>query len=167
VKPKTFCEKHQQEKVWKFFEKMGRGWWHCDACAANRTQNYRIRNKIKGACSECPNAVEVGKTKCPFHMELSRKRNVAENLELKLSAFTEYGGIKCSCSCGCSIDRHELLTIEHVGGRKGTPTEKMFGVTLYRWLKTNSYPDKDKLKVFCMNCNFAWGHFGYCPEMKN
>lgn len=66
-----------------------------------------------------------------------------------------------TCSC-CGEKSIEFLSIHHLngGGNRHRKIDKI-GNT-YAWLRRNKYPDG--YSVLCMNCNFALGHFGYCPH---
>jgi len=93
---------------------------------------------------------------------------------LKVETFAAYGGAVCAC-CG---DTHtEFLTIDHIDGggaehrrqlakergwKDTVPGTAMSGKQFYLWLRRNGYPSG--FRVLCMNCNFSFGHFGYCPH---
>lgn len=83
--------------------------------------------------------------------------------ERKLRVLKEYGDAKCAC---CGEKAIEFLNIDHIGNsRKELRHTKRSGA-LYRWLETHDYPDKDKLRVLCYNCNCAIGTYGYCPHQE-
>lgn len=94
---------------------------------------------------------------------LSQMRKV--NQRLKAETIAAYGGV---CVC-CGEYRQEFLTIDHVGGggrkHKSKSGHQMNGSSLYRWLRDNGYP-KTGFRLLCVNCNFAFGMFGYCPHEK-
>ena len=81
----------------------------------------------------------------------------------KMAAFRAYGGAECVCCHEATI---EFLSIDHVngGGTKHRLSIKSNGRgnQFYSWLKQHGYPPG--FRVLCMNCNFALGHFGYCPH---
>jgi hypothetical protein len=82
-------------------------------------------------------------------------------LKLKLAAFEAYGN---ACAC-CGETRVEFLSIDHIDpttAKRGTSERS--GVGLYRMLRNQQYPTG--YRVLCMNCNFARGHFGYCPHER-
>ena len=93
--------------------------------------------------------------------ELARLRN----RRLKRLCFDHYGGI-CQCP-GCSEDRIEFLTIDHIDGG-GNKHRKEAGINsgtqLYQWLKNHDWPEG--YRVLCYNCNNSYGHFGYCPHQQ-
>jgi hypothetical protein len=77
---------------------------------------------------------------------------------LKAKVIAGYGG-KCEC---CGDDHPEFLTIDHVEG-SGASHRKSLRRTFYVYLIEAGFP-KDKFRLLCMNCNFAFGKFGYCPH---
>ncbi len=83
--------------------------------------------------------------------------------ELKLETFKAYGGPTCSC---CGESRVEFLSMDHINGVGAVEryTSHRKGEGLYRWLKKNGWPAG--FRVLCMNCNFAYGHAGYCPHER-
>jgi len=66
----------------------------------------------------------------------------------------------CAC-CGENLGI-EILTIDHIKGRKKNDTKS--GEQLYRYLKRNDYPEG--FQVLCFNCNAAKGLFGICPHQE-
>ena len=90
-----------------------------------------------------------------------RKYNREYAQRLKKLAFTAYGGAVCAC---CGEEHMEFLSIDHIGGG-GRIHRQQPGVTanhFYQWLRQQGYPSG--FRVLCMNCNFALGHFDYCPH---
>jgi len=82
--------------------------------------------------------------------------------ELKRKVFDHYGR-KCEC---CGETHKEFLSIDHINGG-GTKHRKeiLKGGNLYSWLVANNFPEG--FRVLCHNCNFAIGHYGYCPHQSN
>lgn len=73
----------------------------------------------------------------------------------KLTCFMHYsnGTNKCAC-CGESI--YEFLTIDHInndGAEHRKHTNNYEGVSLYRWLVRNDFPEH--FRVLCYNCNLG------------
>ena len=81
---------------------------------------------------------------------------------LKNGVFDHYGRV---CAC-CGEDSLEFLTVDHIqgGGRKHRKELGDKSYSIYKWLKENNYPDT--FRILCMNCNFSFGQFGYCPHNK-
>lgn len=86
----------------------------------------------------------------------SRERNKA----IRALILSEYGH---ACAC-CGTNEKEFLTIDHINGG-GNKHRKEIGGTgkFYRWLIKNRFPKED-FRLLCMNCNFSYGQFGYCPH---
>lgn len=89
-------------------------------------------------------------------------------LKLRVETLLAYGGC---CAC-CGEDKYEFLAIDHKNNN-GSEHRKSIGGTLsnprsggatYRWLRINNYPEG--FQVLCHNCNFAKGHYGYCPHQE-
>ena len=85
---------------------------------------------------------------------------------LKREVFENYGGCVCAC---CGEIHMEFLSLDHVNGRgsgakhrKELNLGKRGGLRMYQILKRDGWPLG--FRVLCMNCNFALGHFGYCPH---
>lgn len=83
--------------------------------------------------------------------EHNRKRR-AKGREDKQECFEAYGGAICA---DCGESNLDALTLEHVNGdgarhRKETG---VWGIYMYRLLKSQGYPDKDRYEVLCINCN--------------
>jgi hypothetical protein len=95
-----------------------------------------------------------------------RERMNLRTRKLKQEVIEAYGG-KCSCS-GCDETRFEFLTIDHINGRydeSGIKDERS-GQKLYNQLKRLNWPT-DNYRLLCMNCNFSYGKYGYCPHQQN
>lgn len=84
----------------------------------------------------------------------------AENQRLKREVLTHYAEGILACAC-CAVTELEFLTIDHIHGG-GSKHHREIKGHLYRWLKKNNFPEG--YRVLCMNCNFALGHFNYCPH---
>lgn len=154
----------------------------CKECRKKAVEARRQRIKSEGKCIECRSPVEGG-TLCVSCQQVHRDRHHANKERynsksrerrrgLKLDAFNAYGGPVCAC---CGEVHLEFLSIDHIYGdgaehRRDLLEERgwkggssqMTGAHAYLWLKKNGYPPG--FRVLCMNCNFAIGHFGYCPH---
>lgn len=92
------------------------------------------------------------------------KINHDASLKRKIEVLSYYcKGNSPECAC-CSERKHEFLTIDHINGGGGKHLKQING-HITAWLKKNNYPDG--YRVLCLNCNFALGHFGYCPHIKS
>jgi hypothetical protein len=99
---------------------------HCKQGHPNTPEN----TTSQGVCRICKNSNEV---------RLSA--------ELKISVLTRYGtdGILGCCWDGCAIQDIDMLTLDHVNndGCKHVDTKgkRYVGNALYRWVRTNNYPE--------------------------
>ena len=81
----------------------------------------------------------------------------------KLRFIAAYGG-KCEC---CGETNPEFLSLDHInGGGQVDRAVRGTGEYLYRAVRREGYPT-DKYRLLCLNCNFSYGHYGYCPHRKN
>lgn len=81
--------------------------------------------------------------------------------KLKLEVLTHYSGNPPKCTC-CEETHIEFLTIDHIHGGGSRQTREVGrGKNFYQWLKRNHFPKG--FRVLCLNCNFSFGHYGYCP----
>ena len=96
------------------------------------------------------------------HREYYKMASRARTQALKLEAFNTYGGPICIC---CGETHMEFLSLDHIAGDGAEyrrQRARSGGEHLYSDLKKLGYPRG--YRVLCMNCNFALGHFGYCPH---
>jgi hypothetical protein len=100
-----------------------------------------------------------------IHGDKRRATAKKSRLKVKFEVIDAYGG-KCQC---CGESRIEFLSIDHIhgSGRKEIMALNIGrGFQYYGYLRRNKFPDKDRLRVLCMNCNFAMGIIGYCPHQR-
>src|SRR5258708_2811635 len=70
-------------------------------------------------------------------------------------------GNKCAC---CSETIKEFLSVDHVNGGGGKHRKEIGGTeAFYYWLRRHGFP-QDEFRLLCMNCNFSFGMYGYCPH---
>lgn len=100
------------------------------------------------------------------HREYEQQRGRLYSRLLKDDLIAAYGGC---CSC-CGEARREFLSIDHVNGdgkaHRAAVSNGRTNRRLYLWFKRNGYP-KDAYRLLCMNCNFSFGHAGYCPHQTD
>jgi hypothetical protein len=127
----------------------------CRACkSALKHKNYQ-RKFDKGLC-RCGQLRLDKRLRCRRCIDQNRKYQQ----NLKIEVVLAYGG-KCVC---CGEERSEFLSIDHIEGQ-GAKHRQSIGGHFYAWLRKKGFP-KDNYRLLCMNCNFALGHFGYCPHQK-
>jgi hypothetical protein len=81
----------------------------------------------------------------------------------KLIALYHYGGNPPKCAC-CGESRYEFLTFDHIHGGGLKHLKSINTRRLGVWLVKNNFPEG--FRVLCMSCNFALGHFGFCPHQN-
>jgi hypothetical protein len=96
--------------------------------------------------------------------------NKKYNLGYKTTVFNHYSNGNICCAC-CGEKQIEFLSIDHIDNDGSKHRKELadtlgnpFGAGIYRWLIKNRFPKG--FRVLCMNCNFALGHFGYCPHSQ-
>lgn len=92
-----------------------------------------------------------------------KNRRYREQIRKEVLGYYSNGAFKCAC---CGENHYEFLAIDHIrgGGKKHLQEIGGGGFMFYLWLKRNNYPSD--YRVLCYNCNFAFGHYGYCPHQK-
>jgi hypothetical protein len=120
------------------------------------------RQKHRSWCRGCVNLMM--RRVYDRHADDVRARSRERARQAKLGVIAAYGG---SCVC-CGETHPAFLTLDHINGG-GTQLRKSgamkSGKSLYEQLKREGYP-KGELQLLCMNCNFAKGHWGYCPHER-
>jgi hypothetical protein len=77
------------------------------------------------------------------------------NKELKIETLSAYGGVKCAV-CGYNKD-YRALDLDHINGggnKERIKTGINGGIKFYNILRKQGFPDKDKYRVLCRNCNW-------------
>ena len=69
----------------------------------------------------------------------------------------------------CGEPEIHFLTVEHKGGvpdhHKWPSGNRKTGIALFKLIRDEGYPDD--YTVLCMNCNYAKGHYGFCPHQPH
>ena len=142
----------------------------------NRAASARLRDrrKLNGVCMLCGHARPKDQcTVCQACLDRQKEYNKSRRSQrnaahtkyrrkLRAAAFDAYGGPRCAC---CGESTPEFLGIDHTqgdGNKHRRQIGNKGGHSMYLWLKKNGYPEG--FQVLCHNCNFAKGHFGYCPH---
>jgi len=130
--------------------------------------NFPDKNLYQVLCSNC-NIKKVkiaAKVRGEFGTNQQRwTYNYRKNL--KMDIFSHYmtdGKIKCSCP-SCNVDDIDVLCLDHING-DGKEHRKLVGLgdPVYRWIRSNNYPDT--LRLLCYNCNQCLNNYEYCPHDK-
>lgn len=118
---------------------------------AERQRSYYLRNKdylLKQIKEYREKHYEERVTK-------ARKYDRQANKDLKIDTLKAYGGVRCAV-CGYDKD-YRALDIDHIygGGNKDrAKTGINGGIKFYSILRKGGFPDKDKYRVLCRNCNW-------------
>lgn len=92
---------------------------------------------------------------------LQNNPQVAHQRKLKVEVLKRYSSDSmCACCDACDI---RVLQLDH-SFNDGSNVRHAGVVDLYGYLKKRGFPQDLGLRVLCANCNFAKGHFGYCPH---
>ena len=100
-----------------------------------RTYRYVMSKEQK----EAKRAYDRARRAEPGRIEIARARSRRYNQELRMECLTQYGGTPPVCAC-CGEGRVEFLGIDHISGG-GQRHRKSITTTVYRWLKSNKFPD--------------------------
>lgn len=154
VCPRGFCKRKRTP-----------GFKSCETCRAKARARHTkiVTDPDKGAELTKVRADYYARRKAdPEWVKKSRAARRKSYVNLKRLVYSAYGGFKCAC---CGIDKEEFLSIDHitpigVAGRRSA--KHGTGNTFYQWLKRNGFPPG--FRVLCHNCNFALGHYKYCPH---
>ena len=95
------------------------------------------------------------------HKEDYARRNIEYRKRIKIECLIAYSSNPPKCFC-CNEASIEFLSIDHITGGGNKHRRELKRQNLYSYLKVNNFPLG--YRVLCMNCNFAIGHFGYCPH---
>lgn len=122
-----------------------------------------MQTKVCGVCNEEKDVEKFGNS-----WDESRKRNVCraclgkrERAKLKLDMLNAFGR-RCQC-CGETIPL--FLSLDHIKNDGYMYRDQYNEQQIYRLARREGWP-KDKYQCLCMNCNFAKGHFGFCPHER-
>lgn len=140
----------------------------------------RVRSVKTGRkCPRCGGDIVKrpgGKTECAQCKRDREKKRALSNPEQRAGYSKKYAReIKCAvlkgygntCAC-CMEPRVEFLTVDHMKGDGKKHRLEVSGgnggTQFYRWLIKNQFPKG--FRVLCINCNFSFGMYGYCPHEK-
>lgn len=154
--------------------------YRCSSCQKLFVQETAEARRAAHLCKQCGGPNEdwrerVNCLECRAAKRTYDARRYAEGRPkhrlLKLEAFAAYGGAVCIC---CGDEHWEFLTLDHVNGGGNAHRRSLLKVTssgrpsshFYGALKRLGWPSDPPLQVMCLNCNWAKGHFGYCPHQK-
>ena len=82
---------------------------------------------------------------------------------LRMETFAAYGGPICIC---CGETEPTFLSLEHTRN-DGAKSKSLHGsgLSLYRWLRSQDFPQDLGIEVLCLNCQFGRARSGgMCPH---
>jgi len=134
-------------KVWKDREALQPS---CKACNRAYQREWNRRNKDR----------RNARLRARYKVQSAAMREPSRRYRQKLrrAVLEAYGGI---CTC-CGETHHEFLTIDHPNNDGAAHRKTLKGLSIYKWLKDENYPDG--FRVLCWNCNCSRGNYGYCPH---
>ena len=107
-----------------------------------------------------------GKAYFRQHHDEMLKQNRERARQQRLLVLGHYGGNPPKCTC-CGETAYEFLTIDHIDGHGNKHRLDLGseGRSFYLWMIRMGLPAG--FRVLCLNCNFALGHYGYCPHTSH
>lgn len=129
----------------------------------NKHKVARNKARLRGDCVNCFKVNDRSPlTICSRCQEKRSAWDRARLVDLKTQCFEAYGGRICACPW-CFVSELDFLGLDHVFNDGNVCPYK--GRELYRQLKKLGFPDKDRYRVLCHNCNLG-RHIngGTCPH---
>lgn len=130
----------------------------CDICISSDKKRSlsKLNNYLLfGTCTYCSkNKAVNGLRSCESCLEKNKIKTKKKHIKLKIEIMDQYGNSKCEC---CGESNLYFLTIDHKYN-DGTIHKKSINRSrkgFYLYLKKNGFPEKDRLRVLCYNCNFG------------
>lgn len=156
----------------------------CSVCKVEKTRDnfynnksYPWRDNASYQCKSCTKTyVKANVTGTIWNKE-TQKKNYTKHKESILYKsrqrwlrdkwetlkYYSAGFDKPTCNCCLSTDL-QFLSIDHIYGNGASHRRIDPEATkIIRWLKKNNFPPG--FQTLCMNCNFSFGKFGFCPHM--
>ena len=121
-------------------------------------------------CQNCNMKKEIQRPKGnlnPTPKQLKRQivgKKYRNKLKFEVMSFYSKGKMECNCKY-CKITDIDMLSIDHIGGRKNADHEEgLSSDEMYRWLRKTGYPSD--FQILCMNCNSGKRDGSECPHQK-
>lgn len=127
----------------------------------------KTKDGLDSYCQSCRRAMNKRwKENNPEKVKaLGRKNQSDRYTRLKKEYVEAYGG---ACQC-CGEEEIHFLTIQHWNGvpdhHKTATGHRIDGNNMIQKIKDEGFPDAYGL--LCMNCNHAYGHYGFCPHQPH
>ena len=125
----------------------------CDECLT-KSRNLRRARITQELCGRCGQPAIKNQTLCLKHSTENKRSGRISKEKLKIETFEAYGGVRCSC---CGETELWVLCLDHInndGWEERARLNNTGGYKFYRYLRKLGYPDKDRYRVLCANCNF-------------
>lgn len=134
---------------------------YCIECKEQLTDDNWYKSSQKDNWQLCKFCYQARYRK-KHNPEKHKIKTKTYDIQLKQDVVDHYGE-KCQC---CGETNLLFLTIDHIqnDGALQRKTVVQGGIKFYAFLRKNNYPDKDKYRVLCFNCNCAIGAYGFCPH---
>lgn len=152
---------------------------HCNKCGTTKPAGdfYPDRTKAKGhhsVCKECVKAQrrrrwaedpEPMKRSHQAYYQRNKGKFLAYARKVREEVLAAYGG-RCAC---CGETTSEFLTIDHVNNDGAAHRREIggYGLSIYRWLRREGFPQDGRFQILCHNCNQAKGLYGTCPHQRS
>lgn len=134
----------------------------CSECLEKHRAKQACKRLIWAKAGLCLQCGRNPSTPNYIRCERCRTNRAIRHQEIKLAAFTAYGGPCCKC---CGERTPEFLTIDHINGGGNHHRRTEIGTGIYRWLQMQGYPAG--YQVLCFNCNAGKGAGRECPHHKH
>ena len=85
------------------------------------------------------------------HSDRSNETHTRRRHEVRLAVLKAYGNAQCAI---CGFDDIRALEIDHINGGGEKHRQQLCGTNLLQILYREGFPDKDKYRVLCRNCNW-------------
>ena len=126
----------------------------CKECHSDERPHHSL-----GLCKTCYHRLWGQSKGKDYRKEVNRKSRDKLRREV-LSAYSEDPPL---CAC-CGEEHIEFLQLDHINGDGRQHRAGFKGSEFYVGLRKQGFPKDLGLRVLCSNCNFAHGHYGYCPH---
>jgi hypothetical protein len=132
----------------------------CGECGTTTPRSGPGRG-CKGLCRKCYGRQRWLNQKESDYEEVKRvRRECARRLRQRL---LDFFGRRCAC---CGETRQEFLSLDHINGGGNKHNRLRNGSHGVYRDALNDPEARNKYRLLCHNCNFARGHYGYCPHER-
>jgi len=139
---------------------------HCEECRVYMKSKDKLtyyKYKTNNLCVSCGNKKDIDVVLCSECQIINSNRGKQINKNQKKLIFDHYGN-KCGC---CGESNLIFLELDHIngGGHQHRIKLRKQGVTMYRWIIKNNFPEG--FQTLCSNCNRGrYKNGGICPHQQ-